>query len=95
MTCGTGSSAITCPTLVGSGNYDGIAPAPNSTNIASRIRGAELYGYEGGHGFVPCPGRLRISPHSSAAIRKDEDEQKPLSADLGQPPGAEAFGAPV
>ena len=45
-------SAISCPTLVGYGNYDGIAPAPNSTNIASRIRGAELYGYEGGHGFL-------------------------------------------
>ena len=24
----------------------------NSTNIASRIRGAELYGYEGGHVFL-------------------------------------------
>jgi 3-oxoadipate enol-lactonase len=44
--------AITCPTLVGYGNYDGIAPARNSTNIASRIRGAELDGYEGGHAFL-------------------------------------------
>ena len=44
--------AITCPVLVGYGNYDGIAPALNSTNIASRIRGAELHGYEGGHGFL-------------------------------------------
>ena len=44
--------AITCPALVGYGNYDGIAPARNSTNIASRIRGAELHGYEGGHGFL-------------------------------------------
>jgi len=44
--------AITCPTLVGYGNYDGIAPVHNSTNIASRIRGAELHGYEGGHGFL-------------------------------------------
>ena len=44
--------AITCPVLVGYGNYDGIAPAQNSTNIASRIRGAELRGYEGGHGFL-------------------------------------------
>jgi 3-oxoadipate enol-lactonase len=44
--------AITCPTLVGYGNYDGIAPARNSANIASRIRGAELDGYEGGHVFL-------------------------------------------
>jgi pimeloyl-ACP methyl ester carboxylesterase len=44
--------AITCPTLVGYGNYDGIAPAANSENIASRIHGAELHGYEGGHGFL-------------------------------------------
>lgn len=44
--------AITCPTLVGYGNYDGIAPAQNSVAIASRIRGAELRGYEGGHLFL-------------------------------------------
>jgi len=44
--------AITCPALVGYGNYDGIAPAANSEKIASRIRGAELHGYEGGHGFL-------------------------------------------
>jgi len=44
--------AITCPTLVGYGNYDGIAPVRNSAAIASRIRGAELRGYEGGHLFL-------------------------------------------
>jgi pimeloyl-ACP methyl ester carboxylesterase len=44
--------AITCPALVGYGTYDQIAPAPNSTAIASRIRGAELRGYEGGHLFL-------------------------------------------
>ena len=44
--------AITCPVLVGYGNYDEIAPARNSTSIASRIRGAELRGYAGGHGFL-------------------------------------------
>src|SRR5215472_14787434 len=44
--------AITCPALVGYGNYDGIAPARNSEKIASRVRGAELHGYEGGHGFL-------------------------------------------
>jgi len=44
--------AITCPTLVGYGNYDGIAPADNSAAIASRIRGSELRGYEGGHLFL-------------------------------------------
>jgi len=44
--------AITCPTLVGYGNYDGIAPAQNSAAITSRIRGSELRGYEGGHLFL-------------------------------------------
>jgi len=44
--------AITCPALVGYGNYDGIAPGRNSAVIASRIRGAELRGYEGGHLFL-------------------------------------------
>jgi len=44
--------AITCPTLVGYGNYDQIAPAQNSIAIASRIRGAELRGYDGGHLFL-------------------------------------------
>ena len=44
--------AITCPTLVGYGNYDGIAPARNSAAIASRIHEAELRGYEGGHLFL-------------------------------------------
>jgi 3-oxoadipate enol-lactonase len=44
--------AITCPALVGYGRYDGIAPAQNSTAIASRIGGAELHGYEGGHLFL-------------------------------------------
>jgi pimeloyl-ACP methyl ester carboxylesterase len=44
--------AITCPTLVGYGNYDQIAPVQNGTALASRIRGAELRGYEGGHLFL-------------------------------------------
>jgi 3-oxoadipate enol-lactonase len=44
--------AITCAALVGYGNYDQIAPVQNSTAIASRIRGAELRGYEGGHLFL-------------------------------------------
>ena len=44
--------AISCPALVGYGNYDGIAPAKNSTAIASRLREAELRGYEGGHLFL-------------------------------------------
>ena len=43
---------ITCPTLVASGRYDGIAPLPNSEAIAARIAGSELRVYEGGHAFV-------------------------------------------
>ncbi|MET0459119.1 MAG: alpha/beta hydrolase, partial [Ilumatobacteraceae bacterium] len=43
--------AITCPTLVAGGRYDGIAPPANSEAIASRVAGAELRLYEGGHLF--------------------------------------------
>ena len=43
--------AVRCPTLVASGRYDGIAPLPNGEGIASRIPGAELRVYEGGHAF--------------------------------------------
>jgi 3-oxoadipate enol-lactonase len=44
--------AITCPTLVAYGRYDGIAPPENNSAIASRIPGAALRGYEGGHMFL-------------------------------------------
>jgi 3-oxoadipate enol-lactonase len=44
--------AITCPALVGYGNYDGIAPVQNSAAIVSHVGGAELRGYEGGHLFL-------------------------------------------
>jgi pimeloyl-ACP methyl ester carboxylesterase len=42
---------IACPTLVASGRYDGIAPPENGAAIASRIAGADLRVYEGGHMF--------------------------------------------
>jgi pimeloyl-ACP methyl ester carboxylesterase len=42
---------VTCPTLVASGRYDGIAPLPNGEAIAAHIPGAELRVYEGGHAF--------------------------------------------
>jgi pimeloyl-ACP methyl ester carboxylesterase len=42
---------IRCPTLVQAGRYDGIAPPANSEAIASRIRGARLELYDGGHAF--------------------------------------------
>jgi pimeloyl-ACP methyl ester carboxylesterase len=44
-------STITSPTFVACGRYDGIAPPRNSAAIASRIAGAELNEYEGGHAF--------------------------------------------
>lgn len=44
--------SITCPTLVSSGRYDGIAPVENGRAIASRILGAEFRDYEGGHAFL-------------------------------------------
>jgi pimeloyl-ACP methyl ester carboxylesterase len=43
---------ISCPTLVAAGRYDGIAPPANAEAIASRVPGAELRWYEGGHAFM-------------------------------------------
>ena len=43
--------AITCPTLVAGGRYDGIAPPENSEVIARGIPDSELRVYEGGHIF--------------------------------------------
>lgn len=43
---------ITCPTLVAAGRFDGLAPVANSEQIVSRIAGATLEVYEGGHLFV-------------------------------------------
>jgi pimeloyl-ACP methyl ester carboxylesterase len=43
---------ITCPTLVASGRYDGIAAPENGEAIASRIPGSELRLFEGGHMFM-------------------------------------------
>jgi pimeloyl-ACP methyl ester carboxylesterase len=43
--------AITCPTFVGAGRYDGIAPPPNAEAIVARVPGAELHLYDGGHAF--------------------------------------------
>jgi pimeloyl-ACP methyl ester carboxylesterase len=44
--------AVTCPTYIACGRFDGIAPPQNSTAMASRIAGAELHVYEGGHAFL-------------------------------------------
>ena len=43
---------ITCPTFVGSGKYDGVAPVSNGELIVSLVAGATLHVYEGGHLFV-------------------------------------------
>ena len=43
---------ITCPTFVGNGRYDGIAPVSNGELIAAKVAGATLHVYEGGHLFV-------------------------------------------
>ncbi|BBA97503.1 putative hydrolase [Actinacidiphila reveromycinica] len=43
--------AVTCPTLVAAGRYDGIAPVANSEAVARAIPGAELRVFEGGHIF--------------------------------------------
>ncbi len=43
---------VTCPTLVGSGRYDDIAPVANGEAIAERIPDATLRIYDGGHMFL-------------------------------------------
>ena len=43
---------VSCPTLVGSGSYDDIAPPANGQAIADRIPHATLHVYDGGHMFL-------------------------------------------
>lgn len=43
---------VSCPTLVGSGRYDDIAPVVNGQAIVDRIPNAALHVYDGGHLFL-------------------------------------------
>ena len=43
---------IDCPTLIGSGIYDGIASSDNGRALASRIRGSVFQEFVGGHMFI-------------------------------------------
>lgn len=43
---------VMCPTLVMCGEFDALAPASNSEAIASRVAGAALHRYQGGHLFL-------------------------------------------
>ncbi len=43
---------ITCPTFVGSGRYDDIAPVINGQAIADRVPEATMHIYNGGHMFM-------------------------------------------
>jgi pimeloyl-ACP methyl ester carboxylesterase len=43
--------AVSAPTLVAAGRYDGIAPPSNAEAIAARIPDADMRLYEGGHAF--------------------------------------------
>jgi 3-oxoadipate enol-lactonase len=45
-------AAITCPTFVSGGRFDGIAPPANSEFLARTIPGARLALYDGGHIFL-------------------------------------------
>ena len=44
--------AIACPTLIAAGRYDGIALPATQEKMASRIAGAKLHWFEGGHLFM-------------------------------------------
>lgn len=43
---------VTCPTFVGSGSYDDIAPVANGRAIVDRVPDATLHVYDGGHLFL-------------------------------------------
>jgi 3-oxoadipate enol-lactonase len=43
---------IACPVLIAAGRHDGIALPQSQHNMASRIRGAQLRFFEGGHLFM-------------------------------------------
>ncbi len=43
---------VTCPTFVGSGRYDDIAPVANGQAIVDRITDATLHVYDSGHLFL-------------------------------------------
>lgn len=43
---------ITCPTFVGNGRYDDIAPVVNGRAIADRVADATMHIYDGGHMFM-------------------------------------------
>jgi len=45
-------SQIDCPVMIAAGRYDGIALPDRQQKMASRIRGAELRFFEGGHLFL-------------------------------------------
>jgi 3-oxoadipate enol-lactonase len=44
--------AIACPTMIAAGRYDGIALPATQEKLASRIAGAKLQWFEGGHLFI-------------------------------------------
>jgi 3-oxoadipate enol-lactonase len=43
---------ITCPTLIATGRFDGIAPPENAAAMAARIPRSELREFDGGHLFL-------------------------------------------
>ena len=43
---------VTCPTFVGSGRYDDIAPVANGQAIVDRVSNATLHVYDSGHLFL-------------------------------------------
>ena len=54
---------VTCPTLVASGRYDGIAPPPNGEAIATRIAGSDVPPLRGRTCLRrPGPGRVPRDP---------------------------------
>jgi 3-oxoadipate enol-lactonase len=43
---------IACPTFIGCGEFDALAPPANSDAIASQVKDSVVRRYVGGHAFV-------------------------------------------
>ncbi len=62
---------IRCPTMIAAGRYDGIATPRAQENMASRIPGADLRYYDGGHLFMlqdrsAFPAMIEFLQHADA-----------------------------
>jgi 3-oxoadipate enol-lactonase len=65
--------SIVAPTFVGSGKFDGIAPASNGRAIADRVDGAIYREYAGGHMFLFQDRRALPDVRAFLSTNREED----------------------